>query len=127
MVIEKTAKLGVRYHRPNSPRRPKSPHTVRNHRPISPHIVRNHRPESPHTVRNHQVRNGPGQKLPAVQPATPLSIRHTEQCVHCGSFVQVPEMLSNIGVPSNISQKHATLARSWLNIGNVENVGNTLH
>ena len=33
-------------------------------------------------------------------PATPLSIRHTEQCVQCRSSVQVPEMLSNIGVPT---------------------------
>ena len=40
-----------------------------------------------------------------VHPATPLPIRHTEQCVQCGSFVQVPEMLSNIRVPNIITQK----------------------
>ena len=34
-----------------------------------------------------------------------LSIRLTELCVQCGSSVQVPELLSDIGVPSNISQK----------------------
>ena len=43
--------------------------------------------------------------MEAVQPATPVSIRHTEQCVRCGSSVQVPEVLSNIRVPSIISQK----------------------
>ena len=40
-----------------------------------------------------------------VQPANHLSIGHTGQCVQCGSSVQVPEMLSNTGVPSIISQK----------------------
>ena len=40
-----------------------------------------------------------------VHPATPLSIRHTELCVQCGSCVQVPELLSDIEVPSIISQK----------------------
>ena len=39
------------------------------------------------------------------QPVTPLSIRHTEQCVQSRSSVQGREMLSNIGVPSIISQK----------------------
>ena len=53
-----------------------------------------------------------------MQPATPLSMRHTEQCVQCGSSVQVPEMLSNIGVPSIISQKTrnigSKLVQYWL-------------
>ena len=39
-----------------------------------------------------------------LQPATPLSIP-TDQCVQCWSTVQVPELLSDIGVPSIISQK----------------------
>ena len=43
-----------------------------------------------------------------VQPANPLLIGHTEQCVQCGSSVQVSEMLCNIGVPSIISQKTRT-------------------
>ena len=55
--------------------------------------------------------------MEGVQPVTPLSIRHTEQCVQCGSFVQVTEMLSNIGVPSIISQKTrnigSKLAKYW--------------
>ena len=47
--------------------------------------------------------------MEGVQPATPLSIRHTEQCVQCGSSVQVPEILSNIGVPSIIIQKTSSI------------------
>ena len=41
---------------------------------------------------------------PSIDPSH-CSVRHTEQCVQCGSSVQVPEMLSNIGVPIIISQE----------------------
>ena len=52
-----------------------------------------------------------------LQPATPFRSPTQSSELKSGSSVQVPGLLSDIGVPSIISQKHATLARSWLNIG----------